>query len=258
MFMQEKPLDNMVTDGGLCGIIRTLGCIGDSLSSGEHESCKDGKSGFHDYYEYSWGQYIARAAGMTVYNFSSGGQTAKSWLDSAWLDFDNPEKICQAYTIALGVNDVNHGVELGSADDIHPENSDLNADNFAGNMGRIISRIKAKQPKARIFLITMPRHEWSSTDPNDPNNRHAQLMYEIAEKFEFTYVIDLRKYGPVYDEEFRKNYYLGWHLNAAGYLVTARMIMSYMDYIIRHNMQDFAQIGFVGREGDVHHENAVW
>ena len=29
----EKPLDNLVTDGGFCGIFRTIGCVGDSLSS---------------------------------------------------------------------------------------------------------------------------------------------------------------------------------------------------------------------------------
>ena len=34
----EKPLDNLVEDGGFCGIFRTIGCIGDSLSSGEFES----------------------------------------------------------------------------------------------------------------------------------------------------------------------------------------------------------------------------
>ena len=258
MFLQEKPLDNPVTDGGFCSIFRTIGCIGDSLSSGEHESQIDGKTGFHDYYEYSWGQFIARAAGSTVYNFSCGGLTAKGFLSADWLDFHNPDKVCQAYIIALGVNDINTGVELGSADDIHPENSDLNADTFAGDMGRIMSQIKQKQPKARVFLMTMPRHEWSNDDPNDKSNRHAQLMYEIAEKFEFTYVIDLRKYGPVYDEEFRKNYYLGWHLNAMGYLLTAKMVMCYIDYIVRNNMADFAQIGFVGRGNDLHNEKAVW
>lgn len=27
---EEKPLDRLVTDGGFCGIFRTIGCIGDS------------------------------------------------------------------------------------------------------------------------------------------------------------------------------------------------------------------------------------
>mgnify|MGYP002617190631 CR=1 FL=1 len=49
----EQPLDNIVTDGGFCGIFRTIGCIGDSLSSGEFESKnEDGKVDYHDFDAY--------------------------------------------------------------------------------------------------------------------------------------------------------------------------------------------------------------
>ena len=34
----EKPLDRLLCDAGFTSIFRTIGCIGDSLSSGEHES----------------------------------------------------------------------------------------------------------------------------------------------------------------------------------------------------------------------------
>ena len=78
-----NPLENLVTDGGFVGIFRTIGCIGDSLASGEFQSTKeDGKQGFHDMYEYSRGQYMAREAGCTVYNFSRGGMSAKWFNDS--------------------------------------------------------------------------------------------------------------------------------------------------------------------------------
>lgn len=30
----EKPLDNIVTNGGFCGILHTIACIGDSLAAG--------------------------------------------------------------------------------------------------------------------------------------------------------------------------------------------------------------------------------
>ena len=79
----EKPLDYLLSDGGFCKIFRTIGCIGDSLSSGEMESFSaQGGRGFHDYYEYSWGQFMARTAGIQVYNFSRGGMTAKEYCDS--------------------------------------------------------------------------------------------------------------------------------------------------------------------------------
>ena len=56
----EQPLDNIVTDGGFCGIFRTIGCIGDSLSSGEFESKnEDGKV---DYSQ----DFFGKEANLTV------------------------------------------------------------------------------------------------------------------------------------------------------------------------------------------------
>ena len=78
----EKPLDKIVSDGGFCGIFRTIACVGDSLSSGEFEvSLPTGAKAYLDMFDYSWGQYIARAAGCKVYNFSRGGMTAKEYCD---------------------------------------------------------------------------------------------------------------------------------------------------------------------------------
>ena len=48
----EKPLDNIPADGGFAGLFRTIGCIGDSLASGEFESRdEEGKPGYHDMFE---------------------------------------------------------------------------------------------------------------------------------------------------------------------------------------------------------------
>ena len=67
----ERPLDSILQDGGFCSIFRTIGCIGDSLSSGEFDSIQpDGTILGHDLYEHSWGQYLARMCGSRVYNFS--------------------------------------------------------------------------------------------------------------------------------------------------------------------------------------------
>ena len=45
-------------------------------------------------------------------------------------------------------------------------------------------------------------------------------------------------------------------MSATGYLLTARMFASYIDYIIRHNPEDFTQIGFVGT--NFHNVNYKW
>ena len=76
----EKPLDHLVSGGGMSCILRTIGCVGDSLASGEFESLdENGKKGYHDYFEYSWGQFMAREIGSKVYNFSRGGMTAREY-----------------------------------------------------------------------------------------------------------------------------------------------------------------------------------
>ena len=47
----EKPLEALLEGGGFSAIFRTVGCIGDSLSSGELEAVKsDGTKSYHDYF----------------------------------------------------------------------------------------------------------------------------------------------------------------------------------------------------------------
>lgn len=243
----ELPLDHPVCDGGFCGIFRTIGCIGDSLSSGEHESMTtDGKRGYHDFYDYSWGQYLARMCGSQVYNFSKGGMTAQEYCDSFADErgYWDQSLACQAYIIALGENDVNRNPDLGSISDICLADEEQNAKTFAGYYGKIIQKYQKIQPDAKFFLITMPRGGHS--DKVGVGDDHAALLYEMASLFSNTYVLDLRKYGCVYDADFRKTFFTGGHMNAMGYLLSAKMIASYIDYIIRHHSEDFNQVGFIG------------
>lgn len=243
----EKPLDRIVFDGGYARVFRTIGCIGDSLSSGEHESRDaEGNYGYHDYYEYSWGQFMARNAGIKVYNFSKGGMTAKCFVESfgekcgIWSE----EKKCQAYVLALGVNELyTKSVELGEISDIDLENPQNNKETFTGYYGQIIQKIKTVQPDAKIFLVNLPKGEYATAGDGD---KHDELLHQMTDLFTNTYLIDLRKYSPEYDSEFKKKFFVGSHMSAAGYIFTAQMITSYIDYIVRHNFEDFAQVGFIG------------
>jgi hypothetical protein len=70
----------------------------------------------------------------------------------------------------------------------------------------------------------------------------------LADYFDNAYVIDLNKYAPVYDEEFRRRYFLYGHMNASGYIFTANMVDAYIDYIVRHNPDDFRRVGFIGTD----------
>ena len=158
----EKPLENMVSDGGYTSIFRTIACVGDSLSSGEFETLDEatGVRHYYDMFEYSWGQYIARMAGLKAYNFSRGGMTASEYCDSyaAAKDWWNPELQAQAYIIALGVNDlIGARQPLGEMSDINPDDPTQNEKTFTGYYARVIQQYKAISPDAKFFLVTMPK-----------------------------------------------------------------------------------------------------
>ena len=250
----EKPLEELINDGGFTSVFRTMGFVGDSLSSGEFEAVNaNGETTYHDMFEYSWGQYIARAAGLKAYNFSRGGMTAEEYCES-FADSNrmwDSAKACQAYVIALGVNDITrYAAELGDISDIDLTNYENNKKTFAGYYAKIIQRYKKIQPRAKFFLMTIPRGKDKSREAAD--NRHAELLYKMADLFDNTYIIDLQKYAPVYDEEFRSKFMLRGHMNPMGYILTAKMVMSYIDFIIRHNMDDFKEVAYIGT--DLHGE----
>lgn len=258
----EVPLENLVEDGGFSAIFRKIGCVGDSLSSGEHESLDENDNkGYHDYYEHSWGQYIARTTGATVYNFSKGGMTAREYCETfaQAKGFWDPELRCDAYIIALACNDTTEcGTDLGNIEtDVDFNDWRNNKPTFVGYYAQIMQRLREIEPKSRIFVMTPPTCSGESEIKREAYGLVQKILYEFAEKFEFTYVIDLHKYAPVYDDEFKKHFYLGGHLNAMGYQLTAKMVMSYIDYLIRHNTEDFVQTGFIGR-GGVHYKGRKW
>lgn len=247
----EKPLDRMVTDGGFTGIFRSICCIGDSLSSGEFESLdKNGNVGYHDMFEFSWGQFIARDTGATVYNFSRGGMTGKEYIESfaEANGFWDTDKLCRCYIVALGVNDVfGLNQEIGTVSDMNPDENGNYKDTFASYYGRMIKRIKDMNPDAYFFFMSMPKYG----DDGDPRREaHAALLYDFTKVFSRSYVIDLYKYAPVYDAEFKSHFFMSGHMNPAGYLLTARMVESYIDFIVRSNPEHFSKIGYIGTPYD--------
>ncbi len=242
----EKPLDNIKATCGFAGIFKEIGIIGDSLSSGEFEyHDQDGNIVYHDMYEYSWPAVLERLTGTVCRNYSRGGMSAREFCDS-WADQNGFWQWNQAYIIALGNNDVFVlGHPVGSTADIHPEKPEDNPDTFFGNMGRIVSKLKSLEKDARIFLVSMQRRGEAEGDPLIC--AIADEMKKMCRMFSFTYLIDMSHDGPVYDEEMRKTFAMGFHPNAMGYYSYALMIGNYIDYIIRKNPRDFFEVPFIGK-----------
>lgn len=254
---EEKPLDNIVSDGGFCGIFKSIACIGDSFSSGEFQSLNnDYAMECHDMYEYSWGQCISRILNCKVYNFSMGGMTAKNYYENFAneRDFFNKELATQCYIIALGYNDlINSDMPVGKYLDMDCVNlGSLPKDkqSFAHYLGKIILKYKKISPKAKFFFMTMPRETGDTPAIIEKKNAHAKLLYSLTDVFSNAYVLDLRKYAPEFDEEFKEKFFLFGHMNASGYLLTAKMVISYMDYIIRHNLKSFKDVPFINSSYD--------
>lgn len=241
----EKPLERLVGGYSYTSIFRTIGFIGDSLSSGEFQTVgRDGQWQYSDLFEYSWGQYIARRNGIKGYNFSRGGMTAKWFMESfaEENDYFNKDLACQAYVIALGVNDLlNRNFELGEIGDINPDDPSKNAETFAGYYAQIICKYKEISPEAKFFLVSLP---------NDSGDRKKMegmlsLLNDFARVFDNVYVIDLYNNGCRYDNDFKQKFYLNGHMNPMGYIYTAEIIDSYIDIIIRQNPDEFRYSGLI-------------
>ena len=224
-----------------------FGVIGDSLASGESVAKVNGQNTYIDNYDYSWGQFIARKYGMTCVNFSKGGMTTRSWLTASegLPRLMEPENKCNAYVIGLGVNDYTLGDSyIGTAEDIHVEDASLNADTFYGNYGKIISSVKAIQPKAKIFIFTIPDQDTNPT--RDYTNLNVAIR-EIETIFDDVYLIDLANdYKNYYTQGFiRSNMRVG-HYNSIAYNYMSDLLYKWFNDYMLINYTEFKEIEFIG------------
>ena len=251
----ERPLDRMIEGGGFLPILKSIACVGDSLASGEQQIKKaDGTNAYFDFYEYSWGKFIEKQVGIPTSVFAQGGMTARAYRNefANKRGFWKRELAANAYIIALGVNDIlNSDTPIGDITDICPEDPKKNADTFIGNYAYIIQRYKVIQPEAKFFLVTIPRSSDRGEARAEKTRAQRDAIYKLAEYFDNAYVIDLYEYAPDFDASFRELFFLNGHMSPAGYLMIARFFVSYIDYIIRHNMSDFKNVGLMGVDTDI-------
>jgi len=249
---EENPIATIRETPGLCSIFHYWGFIGDSLCSGEFEYTKpDGSKGYWDCYEYSWGMRMCRLMGVEGEVFSKGGETAKGWIEHFWDSSNNKQGVCarnnpkQAYIIALGVNDSNPkriegGYLTGNFEtDIDFLDYNRNAPSYVGCYAGIIQRLQEMQPQAKIFLVTIPRS-------SDRYTKYNEVIRRMAETFKNVWLLDIARYASeIYENELKPDFFLGGHMNPAGYEYTAWEFMTYIDWIIRHDMDAFKDIAFM-------------
>lgn len=239
-----KPLSLMRYDGGYATIFHKIGFIGDSLSSGEVEFVKeDGSIGRVDLYDFSFGKRVGEITGNECLNFSRGGLTAKAAYNNYNTELQNEENICTAYNIYLGTNDRNNTpYPVGTKSDIDLTNKENNADSFYGWYGKIIQRIKEVQPRAKIFLMTLPKNAQSTKSV--PYN---ECIKDLATIFSNCFVIDTYNDWDEQSSAWMKLYGSGTHLNAVGYQKYAYNWVTHVNFIIENNLIAFRDVAFIGR-----------
>ena len=221
-----------------------IGCIGDSLSSGESQYTKeDGTKGLVDLYDHSWGQFMAKKYGIECLNFSVGGLSTRSyWTHSrGWASVQKTDSLCNAYIIGLGQNDRGKLGDdyLGTIADIDVGDCENNADTYFGNYAKIIQKIKALQPKAKFFLLPDP-----IISIDHPYNN---AVVEIANLLPDCYLIDLTKYSSMYSTGgFFKSNNRGGHYNSIAYNYMGKIIGEEISRYMFTNPDEFAQIEFIG------------
>lgn len=241
-YLADKPLERIDTNYMFLPIFHNVGCIGDSLASGESGVYENGERRYVDFYEHSWGQYLARATGNKYYNFSAGGLTAKTWLERQAADAFDESKKCEAYIIGLGVNDAIAEVTVGTSADINLADYTQNADSFYGNYGKIIQKIKEFQPKAKIFVITAPEMVVQNHGLND-------AVKTIATLFDNVYVLDLYAYRTShFTKGIIASQYRAGHYNAVGYKYISAVIGSYIDWYIYNHLDEFEFVELIGTD----------
>ena len=133
---------------------------------------------------------------------------------------------------------------IGSVDDIDFDDYKNNKSTLAGYYAAIVQRYKEISPDAKFFFMTLARGSYDQY--REKIEAFRQVQYDLAERFDNSYVIDIYKYGPEYGDGFKKKFYMHGHLSPAGYIFTAQLIDSYIDYIVRTNPDDFKTVGFIG------------
>lgn len=243
-------------------IFQEIGYIGDSLSSGEFVFDKEGRKGHWDSYTYSWGMYIEKFSGIKCAHFCSGGLTAKDVYENS-VDFTsvlsrqtgnhlfNPAEAKPAYFMAIGLNDINHEFVLDrdkypgglgcASTDVNTADFEQNADSFAGWYAKVIQRIQTFTPDSKFFVVGLP-NDYKFPHIEDTN----KVLKDICGILPNCYYLDLYNSAPAYDRDFYDIFFEVNHMNAMGYVFTAKLIQTLADRVIREHCEDFGAAQFIG------------
>jgi len=252
---KTDPLGFMDASTGFVSSFDSIYCMGDGSTVGALPYVIGNRS--YEYYnEGTAYPSVLRSFGLNASNYGWPDETAKDYYQHVENSIANNEdflKDAKAVIIALGAVDliadgqIAHRFDGDPDTDIDLSDYTQNADNSVGGYARLIQIILERQPRARIFCCCLP-----NTISTEPLRTEANLKIKaIAEMFpDNCFVMDFQTYGVKEEDvsEWKEKYYSGDKPNALGYNLFARMVLSYMNWIIANNMDKFRDIGFIGTD----------
>lgn len=232
---------------------RKVGVIGDSYSAVRLYKDVGGTiTSVGDVPFYSWAKFMERKSGMSYSVFAKGGLEASQWLtdaDAGYPVASQSANLCQAYIVALGINDCGrHDLDyIGTTADIDTSNPDNNANTFVGNYAKIIQKMKALVDGAKFFVVTMP--SFTSDTGKARYTAYNDAIRQIASFFQNVYLVDLyADYWDLYNEPngFFANNIINGHYTVPAYERVAEIMTSEISKIMMENPTEFEQIEFIG------------
>ena len=175
---------------------------------------------------------MARKHGTTCTNYSSGGQTTRSWLTATkGLPLLLASEAEDIYYLALGINDYYSLGQsyLGTIADITNDYTQ-NPDTFYGNYARIIEQIQEHAPHAKMVMVTVAN---TDTVPQ----MFSDAIIEIAEHYNIPYIVQAD--DPFFHSEIYTNM-VGSHPTAIAYSGMAEAFERLLKKCIVNNRTYFA------------------
>lgn len=232
-------------------------CIGDSVTDGSFDSENNGAV----IRKFSYPTILKRITNIDIVNAGIAGATSGSWYDASlnsdtlygkWLNDEwvwnmNPEASA-VDTVSSQLNYSNFDfaiIHLGINDLGMKEESvtiDQAVATFETNVNKIISALKTNNKGIKIFLATIIPSYAPAT--NTGYNTLNSKIKSIVENNENIYLLDLNKYSEIANH----TAYNRIHPTALGYQKLASEIAAYISYIIRHNLDEFESVQFIGTD----------
>ena len=214
----KEKLDT-INDINYIGLFHRIGGIGDSLMSGEiaYYDETEGKGKYIDRYESSWLSNICRRNGLEKVHYSQGGMTVKAWLNGNQKTTFEADKVCNAYFIALGTNDLSQDYPIGNINDVSGTNS-------------FIDVVKAHAPNCCIFLMSLYN--------TGNQNAYSSIISQIANLYDNCYYVDFINNTEIYTTTGGEYSNYG-HFTTLGYMIVSYTIEHLVNKIVKENLNDF-------------------